>query len=186
MIGLTNTYSQEVSFGVKAGVNFSDITGDDTASFSGLTAFHIGVVSEIMISETFAFQPELLYSAQGSDWKDDFEGETFEGTVKLSYLNIPLMAKYYVAEGFSLEVGPQLGLLLSAKDEYDSTEDDIKDDLKGLDFGVNFGLGYKLDNGLNFGARYNLGLTDGNDNPDSLGDSSYKNSVIQVSVGYFF
>ena len=175
----------QVNFGAKAGVNFSDITGDDTESFSGLTSFHVGVVAEIMISEEFAFQPELLYSAQGSDWEDEFDGDTYKGTVKVDYLNVPLMAKYYVAEGFCLEAGPQLGLLLSANSEQDGFADqDIKDDLKSIDFGVNFGVGYKLENGLNFGARYNLGLTDGNESLEEEG--AYKNSVIQISVGYFF
>ncbi len=100
------------------------------------------------------------------------------------------MAKYYIIEGFSLEAGPQVGLLLSAKEEYDwdgdTGEVDIKEHLKGIDFGVNFGLGYKLDNGVNFGARYNLGLSDANDNAEFLGDSTYKNNVFQFSVGYFF
>jgi hypothetical protein len=43
-----------------------------------------------------------------------------------------------------------------------------------------------LENGLNFGARYNLGFADLNDDPATFGTDSYKNSVIQVSVGYFF
>lgn len=195
-----------LQFGAKAGVNFSDITGDDVGSFSGRTSVHFGVLAEIPISEKFSFQPELLYSAQGSDYDDSFS-ETVggimysynaEGTVKADYLNVPLMAKYYIAEGFSLEAGPQVGFLLSAKEEYDLTftegsitetmsgDEDIKDSLKSIDFGVNFGVGYKLENGINFGARYNLGLTDTNDDPDFLGDSSYKNSVIQLSVGYLF
>ena len=183
--GLAQTYAQDVNFGAKAGVNFADITGDDADSFSGLTSFHVGFVAEIMISDMFAFQPELLYSAQGSDWEEDYEGETYKGTVKADYLNVPLMAKYYVSEGLSLEAGPQIGLLLSATSEQDGFDDqDIKDDLKGLDFGLNLGVGYKLENGLNFGARYNLGLTDGNDGLEE--DVTYKNSVIQVSIGYFF
>ena len=77
----------------------------------------------------------------------------YTGTIKLSYLNIPLMAKYYVAEGFSLEAGPQIGFLLSAKDDYNDWrygEDDIKEDVKGTDFGVNLGVGYKMESGLNF------------------------------------
>ena len=101
------------------------------------------------------------------------------------------MAKFYVGEGFSLEAGPQIGLLMSAKDEYDFTgtafkseEDDIKEFVKDIDFGINVGVGYKLEGGLNFGARYNLGLSDANDS----GDDSFtlKNSVIQAYVGYFF
>ena len=172
----------QVNFGAKAGVNFSYITGDDVDSFSGRTAFHVGFVAEIMISEQFAFQPELLYSAQGSDYDD----EDFSGSVQADYLNIPLMAKFYVGEGFSVEAGPQVALLLSAKDDYGDGEEDIKDFLKSTDFGVNLGLGYKMESGLNFGARYNLGLSNVNDSDDLDAGAEYKNSVIQVSVGYFF
>jgi len=185
--GLTIVGAQNnVEFGIKAGVNLSTISGDDAESFSSRTAFHVGFVSEFVISESFSFQPELVYSAQGSDWSEDFVSESFEGTYKVDYLNVPLMAKFYVAEGFSLEAGPQVGLLLSAKAEGDFADDDLKDYLKGIDYGVNFGLGYKLEGGLNFDARYNLGLSDANDDTEFLGDSTYKNGVIQFSVGYFF
>ena len=175
----------QVNFGAKAGVNLADITGEKVDSFSGLTSFHIGFVAEIMVSDKFAVQPELLYSAQGSDWSED---DGFEGTTKLDYLNVPLMAKYYVAEGFSLEAGPQIGLLLSAKDVEEGEEDfDLKDFVKSTDFGVNLGLGYKMESGLNFSARYNLGFSDNLDVDDFESDGAeYKNSVIQVSVGYFF
>ena len=175
-----------VRFGAKAGVNFSDITGDMTDSFTGRTSFHIGAVAEIPISESFAIQPELVYSAQGSDYEEDFDGMTFSGTVTANFLNIPIMAKYFVADGFTIEAGPQIGILLSSEIEEDDIDLDIKDSLKGIDFGLNFGLGYQLDNGLNFAARYNLGLTDLNDDPDFLGDFEAKNSVIQLSVGYSF
>ena len=179
---LVSCSSTAPSIGAKAGVNFSDITGDDVDSFNGLTSFHFGAVVEIPVSDGFSFQPELLYSAQGSD----YEEESFSGSVKADYLNVPLMAKFYVGEGFSVEAGPQVGLLMSAKDEYDGGDDDIKDFLKSTDFGVNIGLGYKLESGLNFGARYNLGFSNVNDSDDLDGGSEYKNGVIQVSVGYFF
>ena len=144
-------------------------------------------MAEIMVSDMFAVQPELLYSSQGSDYDESDEGFDVSGTVKVDYLNIPVMAKYYVVEGFSIEAGPQIGFLLSATDEYDNEEDDIKEFLKGTDFGVNLGVGYKLENGLNFGARYNLGLSDNLDVDDFETDGAeYKNSVIQISVGYFF
>lgn len=199
LFGFTNVNAQdETQFGVKGGINLSTITGDDTDSFDSRTCFHFGVVLELPLSDNFSFQPELLYSCQGADYSDTFFEESItslkavvdiEGTVKVDYLIIPLMAKYYVAEGLSLEAGPQAGFLLSAKDEYEfngeSGEDDIKDFVKGFDFGVNVGIGYKLEGGLNFGARYNFGLTDANDDP-SLSNSTYKNSVFQFSLGYFF
>lgn len=173
------------SFGVKAGVNFSDINGPDVESFNGKTSFHVGAVAEIPVSDNFAVQPELLYSEQGSD----YEEESFDGTVSVNYLNIPVMAKFEVAEGLSVEAGPQIGFLLSAKDEYDfeggSEEEDIKDQLKGTDFGLNFGLGYKLENGLNFSARYNLGLSNVNDGDIDDG-AEYKNGVFQIGIGFLF
>ncbi|MBT8324478.1 MAG: PorT family protein [Winogradskyella sp.] len=172
----------QVSFGAKAGVNFSDITGPDVDSFTGRTGLFFGAIAEIDICESWALQPELLYSSQGSDYEDP--GDT--GTAKVDYINLPIIAKYYVADGLSIEAGPQFGFLTSAKFEFDGGEEDFKDDLKSIDFGVNFGLGYKLDNGLNFSARYNLGLTDANDSEDLDGGAEYKNSVIQVGVGFFF
>lgn len=175
----------QVNFGVKAGVNFSDITGEMVDSFNGRTSLHFGVMSEFMLGEKFGLQPELQYSSQGSDYdEEDFD---ISGTVKVDYLNIPVMANIYVADGFFFQAGPQVGFLLSATDEYEGEEDDIKDFLKGTDFGINFGLGYKLDSGLNFGARYNLGLSDNLDTTEFESEGAeYKNSVIQISVGWFF
>ena len=176
-IGTAQVEAQDVQFGLKAGVNLATITGDVSGDFDSRTSFHLGILSEIEISEMFSFQPELLYSSQGI--KDDI----FDEKIKLDYMNIPLMGKYYISEGISLEAGPQIGFLLSAKSDIDGEEEDIKDSLKGIDFGLNFGLGYKMNCGLSFGARYNIGLSNFN-NEDGLG--SVKNSVFQISVGYFF
>jgi len=191
LFGLTAVNAQEVEFGIKGGINLATITGDDFVNFDNRTCFHFGAVVEIGISENFSFQPELLYSCQGSDYGVDdtsfvdTKAALFNGTIKVDYLNVPLMAKYYVSEGLSLEAGPQLGFLISATDEFEGEEEDIKDFVKGIDFGVNFGLGYKLDGGLNFGARYNLGLSNANDDED-LSDITFKNGVFQFSLGYFF
>lgn len=172
VLGFANVNAQEIKFGAKSGFNFSTVNGSNTNNIDYVTSYHVGVVSEIPISEKFSFQPEIMYSRQGYSFNDDI--------VALNYLNIPLMGKYYVTKGLSLEAGPQIGFLLSAKNE----KTDVKDSFKTVDFGVNFGLGYKLENGLNFGVRYNLGLTDINNIEGS--SSKNKNGVFQVSVGYFF
>lgn len=171
-LGFTNVNAQEIKFGAKGGLNFATISGDNTKGVDLVTSFNFGVLSEIPISDKFSFQPEIMYSGQGYSFNDN--------TIALSYLNIPLMGKYYVTKGLSVEAGPQIGFLLAAKNE----KTDVKDSFNTFDFGINFGLGYKLDNGLNFGARYNLGLTDINNVENS--SSKNKNGVFQVSVGYFF
>ncbi|AWG20132.1 hypothetical protein FFWV33_00655 [Flavobacterium faecale] len=172
VLGFTNVTAQKIKFGIKGGLNFANISGDNTKDASTVTAFNFGVLSEIPLSDKFSFQPELLYSGQGYSLNDK--------TIALGYLNVPLMGKYYVSKGFSVEAGPQIGYLLSAKNE----SLDIKNSLKTVDFGVNFGLGYKLENGLNFGARYNMGVS--NINKSDYSADKIKNGVLQLSVGYFF
>lgn len=173
ILGLANINAQDVEFGIKGGLNFATITGENTSKDQIITAFNFGAMAEIKISEKFSFQPELLYSGQGYDTDIDSEG-----IIALNYLNIPLMAKYYVTKKLSLEAGPQIGFLLSTK----GGTEDYKDLFKTTDFGVNLGIGYKLDSGLNFGARYVLGLSNIND----VGGTTNKNGVFQLSIGYFF
>ena len=62
----------------------------------------------------------------------------------MNYLLASVMAKYTFSSGLSLETGPQLGFLLSAKEKYDGDTDNIKDAFKGTSFFWNFGLGYQL------------------------------------------
>ncbi len=177
--------AQKIRFGAKAGVSISKITGDDLGDLNMRTSLLIGGVAEIPISDKFSVQPEILYSAQGA--KKDSEGVGAELVYKLDYINVPVMAKYYIIEGFSIEAGPQIGFLISSKIDWEAEGESGSEDieyLKSVDFGLNFGLGYKLDNGLNFGARYNLGLSNLNDFDNS--DNNIKNSVIQISVGYYF
>ncbi|MFD2909422.1 porin family protein [Flavobacterium ardleyense] len=174
VLGFSNVSAQDIKFGVKGGLNFATLLGDNASDSDLVSSFNFGIMSEIPITDKFSFQPELMYSGQGYGIKDtkDF--------VSLTYVNMPLMAKYYVAKGLSIEAGPQVGYLIGA----DFDGENIKDSFKKLDFGANVGVGYKLENGLNFGVRYNLGLSNINNTDGS--SNKYKNGVLQASVGYFF
>ena len=175
VLGFTNGTAQEIKFGAKGGINIANIKGDNTSSLEPVTAFNFGVMTEITISQKFSFQPEVLFSGQGYSFKGS-DGNL----VAINYLNVPIIAKYYLVKGLSLEVGPQIGYLLSAK----NGGTNVKDGFKKVDLAANLGVGYKLENGLNFGARYNFGLSNIN---DVSGDSNkFRNSVFQVSIGYFF
>ena len=200
--------AQEVSYGVKGGLNLSNLAGDieDTKSLLGA---HVGAFAEIKITDKFSVQPELLFSMQGAKQEytyfESFDGFTIEETekvtIKLSYLNLPIMAKFYATEKFSFEAGPQIGFIMSAKVDYDYTyretfggiteietesgSEDIKDDLKSIDFGFGFGAGYKFTENLSLGARYTLGLS--SIAKDFDGESfDLKNNVLQVSLSYKF
>ena len=170
-------HSQDVKIGIKGGVNLATLKPDlnDPAT---RTSFHLGGMAEISLIDQLSLQPELLYSSQGvKDESDDDE------VVKLDYLTIPVLAKYHASEAFSIEAGPQIGLLLSAKGEDDGETFDFKDVTKSTDIGFAFGLGYKLPSGINFNARYYFGSNVNDDESDS---DKIKNNVIQFSIGYWF
>jgi len=187
VLGVTNITAQErnVKFGVKAGLNVSTIAGDNELSelSDARASFHAGVLLDISLSDKFALQPELVYSSQG------ITGEFDNLVFKLDYLNIPVMAKYYIVKGLSIQAGPQLGVLLSAKmkvnDSFGESENDLTNEVTSIDFGVNFGVGYQFDFGLFFDGRYNLGLSSINNDLDGT-ISTLRNSVFQLSVGYKF
>lgn len=174
----------DVKLGAKAGLNLSNFT---TSEYDAITGFHIGALAEVFISEEFSIQPEILYSTQGAEAKVDYADYSWE--INIDYINIPVMAKYYVAEGFSVQAGPQFGFLIKAeeKEDFEGEKEtfDIKQYLNSFDFGMNLGVGYELPMGVFFDVRYNLGLTKINKESDSE-DDDLKNNVFQIGVGYKF
>jgi hypothetical protein len=175
--------STDVRFGIKAGVNLAtfEIDDDDVADFetNNKTSFHAGVFVNIPLGGTLRFQPELVYSGQGT--KGRFGTSNFESDYH--YLNIPLMFQVQSPGGFFGELGPQVGFLLKAETEAGGTTVDVKDDAKKLDFGLSGGIGYLTRVGLGLNARYNLGFASIADNDD---DEKYKNRVLSLGLVYHF
>src|SRR5687768_14231314 len=106
LLTITN-YAQQVHFGLKAGVNFSDVHEEPEYDYESKTGFHVGGLAHIHISDRFAVQPELMYSTQG------MKAPNVVG--KRNYVNLPVLAQLMFGEGFRLQTGPQVGLLVSAK-----------------------------------------------------------------------
>jgi hypothetical protein len=180
VLSLTTAQAQGVSFGAKAGVNFASLTGDDAdmLDLKGRTSFHIGAVANIGISELFAVQPEVVYSAQGFT----IEEMGVEGTGKLDYINIPVLADFTIAEGFSLQGGPQIGINIT--DEFEAEGETETLDAESTDFGAAIGAQYRSPLGLFVQARYTIGLS--NVAADDEDDIDLKNGVISISAGWFF
>lgn len=174
----------QTKFGVKAGPQITTWTGDDAEGIDAKIGFHVGGYANIRFSEQFAFQPELLFSLQGAQ----AEELGVEMKFNTSYINVPLMVKWYAYQGLNFEFGPQVGFNVGAKvkgeNEIGEAELDFDEafgqDAETIDFGLNIGAGYELPMGLNFGVRYGLGLT------EVIKDVDVKNSVISLGVGYSF
>ncbi|MCF6350354.1 MAG: PorT family protein [Flavobacteriaceae bacterium] len=176
---LSISISAQTYFGFKVGANFANFSGD--VENNGIKpSFHVGGVVEVQINDFFSVQPEVLFSMQGYQDKDD-------ALLKYNYhyVNVPIMVKYFVNENFSIDAGPQVGMLLAAKISTGTEElTDVKDLSNTFDYGVNLGGSYEMDNGMNINIRYNYGLANVFDNESN--DLKANNTVIQVSLGYKF
>ncbi|MFZ2907230.1 MAG: porin family protein [Cyclobacteriaceae bacterium] len=168
-------YAQaQVAIGLKAGVNLSKLNTDDAgANTSNITAFHGGAFALFKLTK-IGIQTELLFSQQGSK-VEDISGDLQD--LKMSYMTIPVMVKFYLAGGFNLQAGPQFGFLNSA--EFDG--DDVKGSFKNSDISANLGVAWDAPFGIVLDARYNIGLSDISDDT-TLGE--LKSGVFQFSVGY--
>ena len=165
-------------FGVKVGGNLAFINGD--IGLKGIKpAAHGGFVAEIAISDLFSVQPELLYSIQGSQDKDN-------AILKNNhhYLTLPIMIKYFINETISIDAGPQVSYLVYAKQSNGWEEQiDNKELLNAFDYSFDIGASYEMDNGMNINVRYVHGFA--NIFKTSSDVKGY-NSVIQLSMGYKF
>jgi hypothetical protein len=172
-----------------AGGVLTTLTGNDIDN----TKMKIGLVggAEVgyQLSDQFALTGGLLYTMQGCAF--DLEGDP---KFNLDYLNVPLLANYYVAPGFAIKAGVQLGIMTRAKSTASangvSADVDIKDVFNTIDFAVPVGISYEFSDFV-IDARYNFGLTkiakkDGNFQGYSFHDdhNDVKNSVIMLTVGY--
>ena len=168
----TVVQAQSIRFGIKAGANFANQNGDDVPDVSkeGITSYHAGLVSEIKLMDRFAIQPELLYSTQGASYK--YAGEEFKN--ELGYLSIPVLAKIYLSESLSLELGPQASFLLKDRKNFNPG------DANTFEFAAVGGLGLNITKNLFVQARYGLGLT------EATKDADIKNTTIQLSAGIMF
>lgn len=188
--------AQEIRMGAKGGVNFATFSGDDLGDVKYRTGFHIGGLVEIPISEKFAVQPEILYSAQGAEYDESGtilgEDYSYLVTAKLDYIQVPVMAKYYLVDGLAVELGPQVGFLATSEGSYEGSLGGVEvsgeenlEDIADIDVSLGGGLSYRLPMGVFFGARYTYGLTNLNDGEDADNQKMH-NNVIQISAGYSF
>ena len=156
----------------KVGLNVTTLTGDGTKAKAGFTA---GVEGMYQAAEKFGVSLGVMYSMQGAKVKD-VDG----AKLNYGYINIPILANYYVVKGLAIKAGIQPGFMTSAKAKYDGNSRDVKDSCKKFDFAIPVGVSYEIANVV-IDARYNIGLTKTIKDTDKK-----KNSVFHFTVGYKF
>jgi hypothetical protein len=167
-----NVVSEKVNehYGLKAGVNFAELWGDDALPESDRkVGYSFGIFAAYKISKEWKVQPELIWSLQGEKSKES-------GRYKISYINIPVMFKWK-GDKFFTELGPQLGLLTINTSQSVPAELRLEN-FERIDFSFNIGIGYDLDDDWSVGLRYMQGVT------NIVEGKDLKNSVIYLGIAY--
>ncbi len=105
--------------GAKLGLNFANISGE--SGNKARIAGHLGVYSIISFDYFLKLQFDFLYSQQGHG------SDTGDGELNLSYINIPILARYEMSYNINVNAGLQVGFLLSAKSKFQDQKFDVKD-----------------------------------------------------------
>lgn len=158
----------------KVGLNCTSITGDNDADYKA--GFVGGLEAEYHVNPLVGISAGVLYSMQGA--KATLEGK--EMKYNMDYVNIPILANFYVTKGLALKAGIQPGFKASSSVKLGSVKvDDETGSIKSVDFSVPVGISYEYE-GFCLDARYNIGCT----KVFKEGDGNH--SVFQLTLGYKF
>jgi hypothetical protein len=180
----------KITFGLKAGANFSNVyalkgegfVADPKFGFAG------GVFLAIPLGKYIGLQPELLFSQKGFKATGKILGIiNYEFTHTTSYIDVPLLLALKPGDYFTLLFGPQFSYLVKQKDVFANTsltQNFNNDNLRKNTFcflgGADINVGQLV-----------LSLRTGWDIQDNKGDGTstnprYKNVWYQATLGLRF
>lgn len=183
--------AQNFHFGIKTGINLSKETKTEVErqvqdfDKEFRKGFHIGGIVTYSINKQWELEGNLMYSQQGyKEHLFSIENNRTIYSIRSNYINLPIAIKYYPLEHLYIEMGPQIGFLLSKKHKIQGEGNITKYiPLKPnhIDLSLFCGLGYNFSNNIFLEARYIHGL---NNTYKNVALSQNRN--IQFSIGYLF
>jgi hypothetical protein len=186
----TTDLRNKITFGLKAGANFSnvyDIKGEGFIADSKF-GFAGGAFLAIPIGKYIGLQPEILFSQKGFKATGKILGViNYEFTETTSYIDVPLLFAFKPSGVFTLLVGPQFSYLLKQKDvlvNTSITQEFNNDNLRKNTFCFLGGADINL-------SKLVLSLRAGWDIQDNKGDGTstnprYRNVWYQATLGFRF
>lgn len=176
----------QVHAGVQGGIAFSNLSNlRNAVDFGGpvdlnaRTGVIVGPFLRFAINDNVAVQTEALFAARGATATDG----TNELRIKLSYVDIPIVARYRPAEDtpFYVLVGPSVNFNVSAKAvDVVPAESELDIDIKTAEVALVFGAGVSIHRYFVEG-RYLAGLTDISDDPNL--DAPVRNRGFSILMG---
>ena len=215
----------EFSLKPMIGINVSDLSSDEEVNYKTKVGFTEGLEAEYGVTPWLGVSLGAIYSQQGAKYEASLgqlgvneEGRKvaviigLKGKLKADYINMPLLANFYVWKGLSVKTGLQVGFLVNDKMSGNGAvagfteipaDQLIQEDLsissatstslstfsfeesdicKSVVFGIPVGLSYEY-KGITLDARYYFGLTRMDDVED---DAPARNRCLSITLGYKF
>lgn len=159
----TLTFSQETLYGVRGGLNVSNLDFTPDADFQNVhrNGFAFGGFVDYGFSESLSVQVELQYSAEGG--KAD--------NLKADYIQMPIMLRYHLGDNFTIGAGPMASLKTWKNQDAFST----------FSFSGIVGAEYMITDELFVDARFSYGITNVLD--QDLDGIEAKNNNFQFGIG---
>lgn len=183
----------EMSFGVKAGLNYANVYDTKGQGFDANGKFGMvgGGFLSIPFGSLIGVQTELLFSQKGFEGKGDNFGLHYNFKRTTFYVDVPIYFALKPTESITLLAGPQFSYLLSKKDSFtnfggtvEQEEKYKNDNIRKNTAGVSLGVDVNVEN-LVFGVRTNWDLQKNNGDGTST-VLRYKNQWLQATVGFRF
>lgn len=182
-------------FGLKAGLNFANVTKVSSIDNSSQSGFHGGIIIAPPSKGLMGYRTEILFSRQGYNFKTS----TNTGNVNLDYILLPQLMTINITKFFQVQVGGQMAFLINATaDSSNNTGGssnaygELMDYYNKFDFGLGGGIEVHPIKGLLVGARLNISLTNLYNIPESGQVPSFiptvdvKNNLFQIFAGWRF
>jgi hypothetical protein len=185
-----------IGLGLKAGLNFANVTNAKSINGSNRTGFVAGVFLAPPSKSIISSRTEILFSRQGYDFKT----ASNTGSVNLNYLILPQLMGINITKYVQLQIGAQMAYLLNAKADSTGTSsgnpqvDKIMDLYNRFDYGAAGGIEIYPIKNLLIGARLNISFgkiykepidTQGSQ-PSFFPGVDAKNNVVQLFLGFRF
>ena len=195
-VSLAVPFIVQAQFGVKAGLNFANVSNASSINNSSRTGFQAGIFLAPQAKKILSSRTELLFSRQGYNYKTG----TNTGNVNLDYIMLPQFMAINITKYFQIQIGGQMAFLLNAKVDSSnggsgSSGNSILDLYNKFDYGYGGGVEVHPVSGLLIGARVNISLgnlykdiasTTPGTSPSYVPKVDIKNNVFQVFAGWAF
>lgn len=117
LICVTKATIAQTKVGIKAGVNFSNVTmkddGGHKTSTQSMPGLQLGLTADIPVTDDFFIQPGLQYSGKGFKQETGgFYGSASNFEVKASYIELPVYIVYmpiFAGGHLMMGAGPYIG-----------------------------------------------------------------------------